>query len=150
VVNKNNPAGSVGINGGPGVGYINVATGASIARSSVRYLINNEYEAEALGTPYPGVARNTERGNTVNELDMSIFKDTRLTERITSELRLNVFNLPNRAYYGTPDANIADANPSNHGGIASFQNFLENGGTIVGTAFGKGMRNIQIGGKIIF
>ena len=150
IANRAAPLGSVGINGGPGVGYINAATGASISRNSVRYIVNNQYEALALHNPYPGVARNTEIGNTVNELDMSVFKDTHITERVNLQLRLNVFNLPNRAYYGTPDASLADTNPANHGGVASFQNYLENGGIIVGTPFGKGSRNIQFGGKIIF
>ncbi len=149
--NLSAPKGTVGINGGPGVGYLDISNGETIARSAVKYLINNEYEAESLGTPYPGVSRNTERGNTVNELDMSIFKDTKITERVTSELRLNVYNLPNRAYYGTPDAYVADYNPALHSGTSSFQTFLENGGTTgLSNPFGKGMRNIQIGGKILF
>jgi len=55
-------------------------------------------------------------------------------------------------YLGTPDVLINDANPAVHGAknYASFENYLANGGTIVGTPFGKGNRNIQLGAKIIF
>ena len=149
--NRNAPLGSVGINGGPGVGYLNFATGAPIAPTSVQWLINNQYEALARGTPYPGVSRNTLRGDTINELDMSVFKTVRVAERVNLQLRINAFNVPNRAFYGDPDEYINDANPAVHSPTyASFQNFKANAGTIVGTPFGSGARNIQLGGKIIF
>ena len=152
--NPTAPIGSVGINGGPGVGYLDFGTGASISPTAVHWLVNNEYEAEARGTPYPGAGRNILRGNTINQLDASVFKTVRINERFSSQLRLNVFNLPNRAYYGAPDAALNDANPAVHttvpGGYASFNNFLANPGTLVTAPFGKGTRNIQLGAKIIF
>jgi hypothetical protein len=152
--NPTAPIGSVGINGGPGVGYLDFGTGASISPTSVHWLVDNEYEAEARGTPYPGVGRNTLRGNTVNQLDASIFKTVRINERFSSQLRLNVFNLPNRAYYGAPDAALNNANPAVHttvpGGYSSFLNFKANPGTLITAPFGKGTRNIQLGAKIIF
>jgi Carboxypeptidase regulatory-like domain/TonB dependent receptor len=145
------PNTSVGINGGPGVGYLNFANGQPIARNAVHWLINNEYEAEALGNPYPGVGRNTLRGNTVNQLDMSFFKTLRINEKVSAQLRMNVWNLPNRAYYQTPDAAINDANPTVHNpNYASYNTFLANSGTLITAPFGKGTRNIQLGGKIIF
>lgn len=149
--NPQAPVGSVGINGGPGVGYLNFANGQQTTPGAVHWLVNNEYEAIARGNPYPGVGRNTLRGNTVNELDMSLFKTVRINERFSGQFRINVYNLPNRAYYGTPDAAINDANPTVHNpNYASFNNYQANAGTIVGTAFGKGNRNIQLGAKIIF
>jgi hypothetical protein len=149
--NSSAPIGSVGINGGPGVGYLNFATGQPTARSAVHWLVNNEYEAEALGNPYPGVGRNTLRGNTVNQLDMSVFKTVRINERFSGQLRVNVYNLPNRLYYGSPDAAINDANPTVHNpNYSSFNNYLANGGVIVGSPFGKGTRNVQLGAKIFF
>jgi hypothetical protein len=154
--NPSAPIGSVGINGGPGVGYLNFGTGAPTTPSAVHWLVNNEYEAEARGTPYPGVGRNTLRGNTVNELDMSLFKTVRINERFSGQLRLNVYNLPNRQYLGTPDPALNDANPtvrataSIPAGFSSFNNVTANGGTLITAPFGKGTRNIQLGGKIIF
>ena len=82
---------------------------------------------------------------------MSLFKTVRINERFSGQLRLNVYNLPNRAYYQTPDALINDANPTVHNpNYASFNTFLANSGTLVTAPFGKGTRNIQLGGKIIF
>jgi Carboxypeptidase regulatory-like domain/TonB dependent receptor/TonB-dependent Receptor Plug Domain len=151
LANPHGAPGTVALNGGPGVGYIDFATGASVSRTQDKWLLNNQYEAEALGNPFPGVGRNTLKGNTVNELDMSVFKTVRITERVSAQLRLNVFNLPNRLYLGNPDPLITDANPAVHNpNYASFENYQANGGTIVGTAFGKGCRNIELGGKIIF
>jgi hypothetical protein len=149
--NPTAPIGSVGINGGPGVGYKDFSTGAAIDPNSVHWLVNNEYEALARGTPYPGVGRNILRGNTVNQLDASVFKTVRINERFSGQLRLNVFNLPNRAYYGAPDAALNDANPTIRTALfSSFNNFKANPGTLITAPFGKGTRNIQLGAKIIF
>ncbi len=150
--NRKAPVGTVAINGGPGVGYLDFATGNTTTPGNVQWLVNNQYEALARGNPYPGVGRNTLRGNTANELDMSVFKNVRINERVKAQLRFNVYNLPNRAFYGNPDANINDANPGVHGkaNYASFQNYLQNYGTMLSSPFGSGNRNIQIGGKIIF
>jgi hypothetical protein len=78
------------------------------------------------------VGRNTLRGQSYNNLDASIFKTTRLTERINMQLQLNVFNSLNRQYLGTPGAFL---------GASSF----------LTTAFNQGSnRSVQLGGKIIF
>ncbi len=154
LVNPNAAKGSVAINGGPGVGYIDLTTGNSVARNTDKWLLSNQYEAEALGTPYPGVGRNTLRGNTVNELDMSVFKTMKVTERVNLQFRINAFNVPNRSYLGTPDPLVTDAVKTHTDALGnkfnSFENYLNNPGTIVGTPFGKGARNIQLGGKILF
>ncbi len=156
--NPSAPLGSAGINGGPGVGYLNYATGASINPNQVQWLFDNQYEAEARGTPFPGVSRNTLRGNTVNNLDMSLFKTIRIKEGVSAQLRLNAYDLPNRAYYGTPDINLNDANPAVHTSnvnnqqqyYASFLNYLANTGGSVSAPFGRGTRNIQVGAKVFF
>jgi len=96
------------------------------------YVFNNVPVADALGNPFPGVGRNTLRGQSYNNLDASIFKTTRLTERINMQLQLNVFNSLNRQYLGTPGAFL---------GASSF----------LTTAFNQGSnRSVQLGGKIIF
>jgi hypothetical protein len=153
--NPSAPLGSVGINTGPG-GYLDYGTGASTTPNAVHWLLNNEYEAEARNNPYPGVGRSTLRGNTVNELDASIFKTVRISERFSGQLRLNAYNVTNRAYYGTPDFTLNNADPSKHisavfpQGLNSFNTYKENGGGGITVPFGKGTRNIQLGGKIIF
>jgi hypothetical protein len=99
---------SVGINAGNGV-YENYATGAVAPRSSFHWLWNNEAEAIALGNPFPGVGRNTLRGDSWNDLDASVGKNFKATERVSVQLTMNVFNVLNRAFYGTPDVSIEDA-----------------------------------------
>jgi hypothetical protein len=133
LANASAPVGSVGYNAGNGT-YTDLATGATVARSSEHWLINNTAEALALGNPYPGVGRNTLRGNSYNNLDASIFKNTNLTERFKLQIGVYLYNSLNRAYYGAPDAAIEDAG-------ATFANFTGNAGS---------NRNVQVGGKIIF
>ncbi len=150
--NRNAPAGTVGINGGPGVGYLDISNGNSINPSSVKWLVNNQYEALARGTPYPGVGRNTSRGNTINDLDMTLAKTIRIAERASAKFGINVYNLPNRAFYGIPDAYINNANPATKGkaNYSSFENFTSNYGTMQSSPFGSGTRNIQLTGKVLF
>jgi hypothetical protein len=129
---------SVGVNVGGGV-YQDYATGNTAARSSFHWLINNQAEANALGNPFPGVSRNTLRGDTTNNADISIFKNTKINERVNLQLQLTAFNALNRAAYGVADAEIEDeASP------AAPNSFLNN-------AYGFGSnRNIQLGAKIQF
>jgi hypothetical protein len=101
--------------------------------------VNNVQTANALGNPYPGVGRNTLRGQTFNNLDSSIFKTTKLSERLTMQLQLNVFNTLNRQYLGTPGAQL---------GATNFLTTAYNSG-LSGTTVGTN-RYVQLGGKIIF
>jgi Carboxypeptidase regulatory-like domain len=151
LANKSAPITSIGVNTGGG-NYINYVTGASGARSSFHWLWNNQYEAEALGTPFPGVGRNTLRGDSWNDWDASLGKNFKVTERATVQLTINVFNVLNRAYYGTPDPNIEDS-------LGSPNTFLQNTftGTEPGTAAGGGAyyagfgnRNVQLSAHVNF
>ena len=104
-------------------------------------MINNQAEAKVIGNPYPGVGRNTLKGMTWNNPDVSLYKNTRITERLNLQLQLLVYNPLNRAYYGVPDAQVEDAG-------STFQNFSGNSGSSFGV--GTGVRNVQLGTKILF
>jgi outer membrane receptor protein involved in Fe transport len=154
--NSHAPLGSVGINTGPG-GYINYATGQSISPSDVHWLWNNQYEAIARGNPFPGSSRNILRGDSFNDVDVTVSKQVRLTERVNMQLQMSAFNALNRGYYGTPDANIEDSlYPAFYGIPSSFlNNYYASGGGATyaaGGAYsqGPGNRSIQLGGKLIF
>jgi len=149
LANPSAPMSSVGINVGNGQ-YQNYVTGVSAPRSSFHWLWNNQAEALALGNPFPGVGRNTLRGDSWNDLDASVGKNFKATERVTVQLSMNVFNVLNRAYYGTPDPNLEDS---------TFSGFLTNTyqGYSAGTAAGGGAyyagfgnRNIQLEAHISF
>jgi outer membrane receptor protein involved in Fe transport len=154
--NPHAPLGSVGINTGPG-GYINYVTGQPISPSDVQWLWNNQYEAIARGAPFPGVSRNTLRGNTFNNVDLTVVKSIRFAEHITMQLQASAFNALNRGYYSTPDAFIEDSLfPAVSGTPSGFLNHYYAGGggasPAAGGAFGQGPgnRTVQLGGKIIF
>jgi hypothetical protein len=116
-----------------------IQTDRSAPNSPSSYTVNNVQTANALGNPYPGVGRNTLRGQTFNNLDSSIFKTTKLSERLTMQLQLNVFNTLNRQYLGTPGAQL---------GATNFLTTAYNSG-LSGTTVGTN-RYVQLGGKIIF
>ena len=44
-----------------------------------------------------------------NNLDLSLFKDTRLTEAVRLQFRAESFNLCNRAEFGDPNATVGSA-----------------------------------------
>jgi hypothetical protein len=116
-----------------------VQTNAKAPNSPSSYIANDIASANALNNPFPGVGRNTLRGDPWNNLDSSIFKTTPITERVGLQLQFSVFNIFNRQYLGTP------------GAFLGASNFLS-------TAFNQGGGNpsvpanryIQLGGKIIF
>lgn len=96
------------------------------------YAINDIPLANQLGNPFPGMGRNSLRGQSWNNLDASVFKTTPITEGVNLQLQLSVFNTLNRQFLGTPGAFIGASN------------FLS-------TAFNEGSnRFVQLGGKIIF
>jgi hypothetical protein len=152
LANPKAPIGSVGIN--TGHGYMDyVIPGKTISRNDVHWLYDNQYEAAALNNPYPGVGRNTLRGQNWSSLDASIYKDVRLTERLTLQLQITAWNALNHAYYATPDAYLDDVLKSP---VSGFLNHYYSGGaTATYAANGAivpapGNRNLQLGGEIRF
>jgi Carboxypeptidase regulatory-like domain/TonB dependent receptor len=150
LVNPSAPLGSIGINLGPG-GYVDYVTGLPVARSSEHWLWNNKYESIALNNPFPGVNRNTLRGDSFNNVDVTAGKNVKLTERFTVILQASAFNIMNRAYYGTPDPNVEDAPAggflNNFFGLGTSLGSAAGGGAF---AQGLGNRNVQLSGKITF
>ncbi|MGA2537502.1 MAG: hypothetical protein ABSF53_15900, partial [Terracidiphilus sp.] len=148
--NPSAPKSSIGINTGPG-GYIDYVTGNPTSPSSEHWLWNNQYEAIARNNPFPGAGRNILRGDSFNNVDLTIGKTLKITERINIVLQASAFNVLNRAYYGTPDPNIED---SAFGGfLSSFYAFgTSPESSAAGGAYqqGLGNRNIQLSGKITF
>src|SRR5215469_5749165 len=155
LANKSAPITTVGVNTG-GSSYVDYVTGASAPRSSFHWLWNNKYEALALGNPFPGVGRNTLRGNSFNNLDLTVGKHIKVTERVNVLLQMAAFNVMNRAYYSTPDANLEDSLFPTFGVPDSFMRNTFTGGNsgsaAAGGAFfqGAGNRNVQLGAKVSF
>jgi hypothetical protein len=150
--NKGAPVGSVGIytttttagkNSAPFL--VDYNTGNPTTPNQVHWIANNQYAALLAGTPWVGSGRNLLRGTSYNNLDTSIYKNTKLTERFTLRLEVDANNILNRSYYGAPDPDLAD-------GITSLNNVnfvgASGGGGIINT--GTGVRNLTFGGKFFF
>jgi hypothetical protein len=123
----------------------NPANLTPVTPSQVHWIANNQYAALLAGTPWVGSGRNLLRGTSYNNLDTSVYKNTKLTERVTLRIEADVNNILNRSYYGAPDPNLAD-------GITSLNNVnfvgASGGGGIINT--GTGVRNMTFGGKLLF
>jgi hypothetical protein len=148
--NPKAPLSSIGINLGPG-GYVDYVTGATVNPASEHWLWNNQYEAIALKNPFPGVGRNILRGNSFNDLDMSIGKSFKVAERINMQIVMSAFNVFNRGYYGTPDLQVEHSTNSPDTFLTTlFTGTQESGAGGGSYPQGLGNRNVQLEGKITF
>jgi hypothetical protein len=71
------------------------------------------------GVRFGNVGRNTMSGPGVVNLDLSLFRDFKLTERFNLQFRAESFNVSNTPHFSTPDDDSADINSSNFGRILS-------------------------------
>ena len=98
----------------------NIVSGYDAAKPS-NQSIDRWFAPEAFAIPAPftfgNSARNPLFGPNLRALDAAIFKNTQITERIRASLRVEFFNLLNRANFGNPATNISA--PANVGRISS-------------------------------
>jgi outer membrane receptor protein involved in Fe transport len=117
--------------------------------SNAHFIINN-LEAESIfGTPFSPLRRNTERGQPISTANLAVFKNTRITERLTIQFQAEAFNVFNHQWLGIP---TVDVNAASAGQFDNLQ-FNQNGGdTFAGNIItdGIGRRRLQFGAKIIF
>ena len=98
---------------------------------------------------YPGTfgtfKRNTLYGPDFKSFDFSIFKNTPITERVSTQFRVEIFNLFNALNLGSPNQGNPSATLSGGGLILG----TRNGGNAPGIGFGE-PRNVQFALKVIF
>ena len=95
----------------PDCGLVNYYTGAATTKSSVHWIYNDNTAAQFFGTPYGNVRRNPGvRGQAIDAVNFSMFKNTMLTERIGFRVEAQVYNLFNHQFRGVPDPVIDDGN----------------------------------------
>jgi len=87
---------------------------------------------------YGNLGRNTLVGPGLSNVDASLFKDTRLSERIVLEFRAEVFNLFNHTNFAEPNTTVFQSNGSYSGSA----------GTITSTLTQQ--REIQLGLKLMW
>ncbi len=96
--------------------------------SDVRLIINAPGSAKIFGTPFGDMPRNFLHGPAINQLNMSLFKNTKIGERVRLQLRaeaFNVLNHPNPGYGVNaagylPSITLDNAGVS-RGGFANFK-----------------------------
>lgn len=131
----------------------NFFTGAPISGSAVHWILNDNNAAKVLGTPFGGASRNTVRGDTINQANLAIIKDMKLTERFTVQLRGVAYNVMNRQYRGVPDPQFKNGNFADQQGSFGNTFFNSNGGNPpqANSIFsGIDRRRIEVGAKVIF
>ena len=135
----------------PDCGLVDYYTGAATTKSAVHWIYNEDGAAAFFGTPYSPSRRNPgTRGQVLSATNFSMFKNTKLNERVAFRLEAQVYNLFNHQFRGVPDPFIDDLNLANGG---SFGNNLFNpsGGDYNNvTLNGIGRRRLILGGKITF
>ena len=122
--------------------------------SAAHFIVNNVEAEHIFGTPYSPLGRNTERGQPISTVNVAVFKNTRISERLTLQLQADAFNLFNHQWLGIQNQDVNNAAVSANG-ITQFDSnkFNFNGGdTFAGNIItdGIGRRRLQFGAKIIF
>jgi Carboxypeptidase regulatory-like domain/TonB dependent receptor len=113
---------------------------ASGSRDRAQYLLPRSEALQILGTPadvrdpFSGIGRNAFTSPGVAVYDASFMKRTALTEKVSLNFEVNIFNVFNRAQFSAPIANLS--NPLF--------------GAITSTRAGFTPRQIQLGAKIVF
>ncbi|AEU34622.1 TonB-dependent receptor plug [Granulicella mallensis MP5ACTX8] len=128
---------------------VDYASGALVSPSQVHFIANNQLAANILGNPYPGSARHLLRGDTSNNADLSIIKDTKITGRFTFRLEVDAFDVLNRAFYGTPGNELSNYAFSGGSFFNNYSQNLASGSQNLNTP-GTGTRNLLFTGKILF
>jgi hypothetical protein len=152
VSNPAAPLASIGICTDPTLsdcGIQDYVSGAATNMNAVRWIVNDNNAAKFFGTPFKGIGRNTLRGQPISTVNLSMLKDTKLTEKLTFQFRATAYNLLNTQFRGVPDPLLDDVFSN------SFQNTNFNangGGTFAGNinTDGIGIRRLEFGAKLIF
>ena len=133
-------------------GISDYVSGNPTTMQAVRWIVNDNTAAEFFKTPFAGAGRDILRGQNISTVNLSMLKNTKITERLTLQFRATAYNLFNTQFRGVPDPLLDDVFGSPFG---SFQNTLFNtngGNTFAGNinTDGIGIRRLEFGAKLIF
>jgi hypothetical protein len=110
-----------------------------VANDQVRFIANTPTATAFFGTPFGNVGRNTLRDGHTNVLNFSVFKVTKLTEKLNLQFHADFLNALNHPNYSSVDPFIDDA------GLTS-----EARGFANPHLFGFSNRTISFGAKLFF
>jgi hypothetical protein len=109
-----------------------------------RYQYFNPY---AFGRPLDGqfgnLGRNALIGPGINQWDISVYKNTQITERITTQIRVETFNTFNHTQWAGVNTGISGANPGSPVTLGTI-------GTSGQVSTTRDPRNIQLALKVLF
>jgi outer membrane receptor protein involved in Fe transport len=122
-----------------------------VTPNDVRFIVNGPGAARRFGNPFGNIPRNSERGPALNILNLGIFKNTKIGERVNIQFRAELFNAlnhPNPGYgvageTDLPDTFIEDAGLYGVGGN-NRTGFNEKKGMELSS------RRVQFGIRIVF
>jgi hypothetical protein len=80
-------------------------TGPVVVGTQARWFDPSAFLSPAIGT-YGNLGRGVYRGPGLAEVDLSVFKNTAIFERVNLQFRSEFFNLLNRTNLGTPNATV--------------------------------------------
>lgn len=118
-----------------------------VTKDQVKYIINGPGSAKLFNNPYGDVPRNNEVGPIINQFNASVFKNTRITERVNIQFRAEFFNVLNHPNPGYGNTSV--------GGSTAPSRTVTNAG-ISGFAFNDNQeiefarRVVQLGLRIVF
>jgi Carboxypeptidase regulatory-like domain/TonB dependent receptor len=105
---------------------------------AVKWLFNNTDIADVKGNPFPGASRGSLHANTWDNVNASIFKNTKIGERYNLQLQFSAYNVFNHRLLKTPDPEIDDV-------LYGSETFWNNAYSL-----GTNARQVQIGARITF
>lgn len=132
-----------------GTAVVGYNPGTPMDPTSAHWIINNQAYAMSVGNPYPGSGRNILRGDPLSDLDINIFKNFAVTERVKLQLQFDGYNVLNQMFRGT---GVADVGFSSPGVIGPVNPFLSTAYNVSATSPGdsSGQRFFIFGGKVAF
>lgn len=116
---------------------------------------NCQFNIDAFSDPGAGVfgnaGRNILRGPGFGQVDFSIFKNTRVTESSAIQLRMEIFNLLNRANFADPSGGLVQGDNNSLSPTAFFGQSVSTVGSQLGGLVGYGgPRQIQLSIRYVF
>ncbi|MCL5746646.1 MAG: TonB-dependent receptor, partial [Acidobacteria bacterium] len=80
--------------------------------------------AQPTGVRFGSTGRNFLTGPGIVNMDMSVFRSFRMTERLSMEFRAEGYNLSNTPHFNNPGANVANMRLNPDGSIQALGNFM--------------------------
>ena len=117
---------------------------ALVGMKAIQWINPAAFATPAAGT-FGNLRRNQVYGPGFGDVDLSVFKNTKIWEKVTLQLRVEMFNLYNRHNYSQPGGTFA-VGSSSFGTVGSTTG-IANGSPGIGP--GEPF-NTQLAGKIIF